>query len=280
MSSQSIGLFDSGVGGLTVLDSLVQRLPQENYVYFGDTLHMPYGSKAFEEIETLVEGILQWLCEEQQVKLVAVACNTSAGVLYETLATRCLVPLVEPITPVCRWLAETATFQKIGLIATPTTVRSNRYATVLQSLNPSLQLNSVGCEGLAKLIEEGHADIPACRALLESYLGPLVAWGMEALILGCTHYPHARKQIESLLPSSIQLLDPAEFMAAEVQSILNQQQLQNLSTTTGQIAYHVSHDPLLFQQTAQKLPLRYLNLQILPQMKDVIPAGAGLQSQG
>jgi glutamate racemase len=264
-SQQPIGLFDSGVGGLTVLETLVRLLPNENYLYFGDTLHMPYGSKSFSEIEQLVEGILTWLCDVQQVKLVAVACNTSAGVLYEQLAARCPVPLVEPITPICEWLATDATFEKVGLMATPTTVLSNRYASVLQNLNSRIALKQIPCDGLAKLIESGLAGTSECNTLLKGFLDPLVAWGMEALVLGCTHYPHARKQISQLLPAEVQILDPADFMGQRVQHCLKATEQQTVQTQPGVSQYFVSADPEAFLKTAQQLNLPSLSLdQVIP----------------
>lgn len=261
-----IGLFDSGVGGLTVLDSLLEVLPHEQYVYFGDTLNMPYGSKSFDEIRLLVDGILNWMCEVQQVKLVAVACNTSAGVLYEELIQRCPVPLVEPITPVCEWLAKEDTFRKVGLIATPTTVRSNRYGAVLKELNPAIELQQVPCDGLARLIESGLTDTEECEVLLRGFLEPLADWGLEALILGCTHYPHAARQIQKILPAGVQLLDPAEFMAQTTVQHLTSRNLLNPSTNGSKTDCYVSQNPVFFKETSQQLPLRRAVLKETPKL--------------
>lgn len=261
-----IGLFDSGVGGLTVLDCLLEVLPKEQYVYFGDTLHMPYGSKSFEEIRLLVDGILHWMCEVQQVKLVTVACNTSAGVLYDDLAQRCPVPLIEPITPVCQWLATDDSFRKVGLIATPTTVRSNRYGSVLEKLNPAIALQQVPCDGLARMIESGETETEECEALLRQFLEPLVEWGLEALILGCTHYPHAAKQIQKILPAGVHLIDPATLMAQEALQQLGSRNLINKTASTVKVDCYVSQNPLFFKETSQRLPLRHAVLKETPKL--------------
>lgn len=274
-SHTPIGLFDSGVGGLTVLENLVRVLPGERYVYFGDTLHMPYGSKSFQEIRLLVDGILDWLCVSQQVKLVAVACNTSAGVLYPLLEELCPVPLVEPITPICEWLATEDTFRKVGLIATPTTVRSERYPAVLASMTSKIEMTQVACDGLAKMIESGDLEdeshAKACRTLLKGYLDPLIAWGTEALILGCTHYPHARRQIAELLPDSLQILDPADFMSQKVYRLLDSKGLLSQDGIPGEIDYHVSHDPDAFLSVSRQLPLNNLQLRETPSLTVVNP---------
>ncbi len=272
--NRPIGLFDSGVGGLTVLENLVRVLPEEAYVYFGDTLHMPYGSKTFDEIRVLVEGILAWLCQEQQVKLVVVACNTSAGVLYPILDSLCPVPLIEPITPVCQWLAEEGEYRKVGVIATPTTVLSGRYASVLTGLNPAISVLQQPCDGLARMIESGEGDTVACRQLLETYLTPLVQWGAEAIILGCTHYPHVRHVVEAVVPSSVTILDPADFMSQKVYQLLGDGQGLRLGgRLPGDLTVHVSDGPELFKATSGQLPLRNLTLKDVPTLTVVTTKG-------
>ncbi|MBY0403824.1 MAG: glutamate racemase [Cyanobacteria bacterium] len=258
LKSSPIGLFDSGVGGLSVLNCLRKAFPKENYLYFGDTLNMPYGSKSFEEIRGLVSRILEWMCDEKGVKLVAVACNTSAGVLYHDLKKLSSVPIIEPITPICQVLAVEGRFTKVGLIATPTTVLSNRYETVLKEVAPHMTLHSMACDGLARMIESGQQGSDACDALLKGFLTPLVELGIEALILGCTHYPHAATQIRKHLPASVVLLDPAEAMAHEVEKQMERTQCQGSPLNPGKIDYYLSDNPVLFQQTSAILPLSHL----------------------
>lgn len=271
-----IGLYDSGVGGLSVLDQLLGELPGESYVYFGDTLNMPYGNKSKETLRGLVEGILEWLCREQGVKLVAVACNTTAGMLYEELQSLCPVPLVDPITPLCTWIAREQVYSKVGILATPKTVESGRYETVIADRTSKVQTRQVACEGLASLIEQGQMNTPECQALFMEYARPLLDWGAEAIVLGCTHYPHLMPVVRDSLPEGVDLLDPALWMGRAVREELAALNLLNPATSSvpmpaSSVKMTVSDAPQAFLNTALCLPLGHVVLDYPPHLRVMTP---------
>jgi glutamate racemase len=257
--AQPIGLYDSGVGGLTVLDALLATSPLESYCYFGDTANMPYGSKSKAELKALVTQILDWLCNTQQVKMVAVACNTTAGMLSDELQALCPVPLVDPISPICGYLTSKKPFQKVGILATPKTVESNRYVDLIEGVTSHIKTRQVACDGLASLVEQGKLGTPECNALFLQYAQPLLDWGAEALILGCTHYPHLIPSVSRLVPKEIALLDPAICMAKAVEeklTSLGSNMQGSAPKRSSQIHLAVSGNPKAFLETAQCLPLK------------------------
>lgn len=258
-SSQPIGLFDSGVGGLAVLDTLVQALPQESFVALGDTVNMPYGKKPLSFIRSRVETLLNWFMTEHQVKAIVVACNTSSVTIPEVRAQFSPPILtVDPVTSIATCLAQ-APYRKVGLLATLTTVQGNYYATTLQAVNPSIELKSVGCPLLASEIEAGRFEGLAIQELLKMRLAPLLDWGMEALILGCTHYPLAMAAFREVLPETVKVLDPAQAMADVLHDTLaTASLLLPPESPVGKQSFYVTADPGSFKTVAQSLPFQAL----------------------
>jgi glutamate racemase len=214
-----VGLFDSGVGGLTVLNSLLKtHLPVAQYAYFGDTAWMPYGNKSAKVIEERVRKIIHWHVNTNRASALMVACNTSAALLYNQLRDPvfCPVPFIDPISPITAWLGMQQPYKKVGLLATPGTVKSEGFTRALAHWTDQVYIKSVACEGLAAAIEQGTQGQQEVVHLLHVYLAPLLAWGAEAIILGCTHYPLAKKQLALLVPAEIALLDPADWMAEKL----------------------------------------------------------------
>lgn len=267
-----IGVFDSGLGGLRVLDRLMQTLPDEHFVYLGDTQHMPYGEKTQEQVSAYVTGCLNWLFKAHQVKMVVVACNTAAAVASDqfTLYGNEDVPFVDPVTPICRWLKQENAYRKVGVLATPATVASNRYAILLERLQADLALTQVPCDNLATIIEEGRFDSPECIAMLHQYLQPLKDEAVEALILGCTHYPYVINTIISMVPE-MDVLDPAVFMALEARRILSEACLgvssassghsnasEKITTRIAKVDYFVTAEPDRFYETSRRMPFQAL----------------------
>ena len=252
-------MFDSGLGGLLIFDLLKRELPNEWFVYLGDTMHMPYGQKTPEQIHHYVTTAMRWLIEEQGVKLVVVACNTASSVAANVFAKYADVPFVDPVAPICRWLTDhTSQYPRIGLMATPATVASNRYG---QLMPPGIELHSVSCGGLATLIEEGRGDSEECRQLLHTFVDPLVAWGMQGLILGCTHYPYVTHQIMPMLPAGIEILDPGVQVVQTVRQILIERRLAAPPNQPGGTQFFVTQAPERFFHTGQAMPFRYLEME-------------------
>jgi glutamate racemase len=264
-----IGVFDSGLGGLRVLDRLMQAFPSERFVYLGDTLNMPYGHKSHDDVKRFVAAALAWFFEPGEnrlpVKMMVIACNTAAavasGMFARYAAPPFSAPFVDPVTAICRWLADADCYKHIGVMATPATVASNRYRRVLDSLDATaLKVRQVGCEHLATVIEEGGLGTPACDALLVKYLAPLQAARVEAIVLGCTHYPYAQDRIAALAPET-DILDPDIYMVREVGRLLRARQLAAPPQTDRALAaveYFVTADSARFYEVSHRMPFRAL----------------------
>lgn len=265
LAKHPIGVFDSGLGGLRVLDRLMHTLPEERFVYLGDTLHMPYGLKTQADVVQYVENCLHWLFNRHQVKMVVVACNTAASVASTVFERYDGVPFVDPVTPICRWLKSDSKYGHVGVMATPTTIASNRYAQLLETMKEDgmqapIRLSQMACGNLASIIEAGEGDTLACEELLRQFTQPLNEEGVEAVILGCTHYPYVMEQVAALMPHA-DVLDPAVFMALEAKRLLDETKLASLLKTgraVAEVDYFVTAEPDKFYETSRRMPFQAL----------------------
>jgi glutamate racemase len=201
-----IGVFDSGVGGLTVLRELYRQLPHETYLYFGDTARLPYGNRSAAEILQFVREILVWM-QAQGVKMVIMACNTSSALALETVRAEFDIPILGVILPGARAAVQYG--KRIGVIATPATAASNAYRQAITEIDPLRQVWQVGCPEFVPLIEQNRVHEPYTRAIAQEYLSPLLDLRIDTLIYGCTHYPHLEPVLREILPSDVRLVDPA-----------------------------------------------------------------------
>ncbi|OUL26274.1 glutamate racemase [Nostoc sp. 106C] len=201
-----IGIFDSGVGGLTVLRQVYRQLPNESVIYFGDTARLPYGIRSQAEILQFVREILTWL-QQQQVKMVIMACNTSSALALETVREEFNLPILGVILPGARAAVQQG--KRIGVIATPATAKSNAYKQAILEIDPNVQVWQVGCPEFVPLIEQNRIHDPYTIEVARSYLEPLIHQEIDTLVYGCTHYPHLAPVLRSLLPSQVKLVDPA-----------------------------------------------------------------------
>ncbi len=233
MSEQAIGLFDSGIGGLSVFSELRRQLPDEAAIYFADTKHMPYGSRTTDELRRLVFAILDWLVE-QEAKLVIMACNTSSAWTLDLARKRYTVPILGMIQPTVRALA-CSSQESLGIIATEATVRSGKYPAELRRAGYTGQVTSQSCPRLASLIESG-ADQAELAAAVVEYLQPLKQAEVKRLVLACTHYPFASEQVAAYLGGRVELINPAEHVVAAAKQLLVSQGL--LSSSGGKPEYH------------------------------------------
>jgi glutamate racemase len=242
-----IGVFDSGVGGLTVLRELQHQLPNESFLYFGDTAHVPYGTRSQDEIQELVRQILTWLVE-QPIKMAIMACNTSSALALDAIRNEFEIPILGVILPGAR--AAVRSGRKIGVIATPATVASNCYKQAISEINPEVEVFQVACPEFVPLIEANQILHPHTRSVVWKHLQPLVEAEIDTLVYGCTHYPLLAPVIERLLPQSITLVNPAVQMATAAAQEL---ELLNLKSnqTNPEISFFVSGNPEQFAQSSQ-----------------------------
>jgi glutamate racemase len=220
-----IGLFDSGLGGLTVLRELYRQIPHESVVYFGDTARLPYGTRSQAEILQFVREILHWM-GSQGTKMVIMACNTSSALALETVRSEFNFPILGLILPGAR--AAVHQGKRVGVIATPATVASDAYQRAILEANPDAAVWQVACPEFVPLIEQGRIEDPYTYAVAEGYLQPLMDQQIDTLIYGCTHYPHLAPVLRRILPASVQLIDPAAHVVAAAARELDLLGLKNL----------------------------------------------------
>ena len=212
----SIGVFDSGVGGLTVVTALRRRLPRESILYLGDTARLPYGSKSPDTVTRYTRRNIEFLTE-RGVKAVVVACNTASALALPNLEPDFLnIPTWGVIEPGARKAAEVSRGGKVGIIATEATVRSDAYARELRRLRPDLEILSRACPLFVPLVEEGWHDDPVTEEVAQRYLAPLLEAGIDTLVLGCTHYPLLKPVLQRVVGPDVILVDSAEAVAEVV----------------------------------------------------------------
>mgnify|MGYP001813722942 CR=1 FL=1 len=214
--SKAIGIFDSGVGGLTVLKALRERLPGERFVYLGDTARLPYGTKTSATVRRYALNAASHLAAHD-VKLVVVACNTAYSYALEALTEVSSVPVVGVILPGVRADLLTGS-ERIGVIGTEGTIRSESYQTALAGLGPAVEVRATACPLFVPLAEEGWGDHDVTDQIAHHYLEPMLAWGVQAIILGCTHYPLLRPSLQRVVGPGVQLVDSASSVADAVLS--------------------------------------------------------------
>jgi glutamate racemase len=245
---QPIGVFDSGLGGLTVLQAIHDLLPQENTVYFGDTGRTPYGTKSPETIVKYALQISRFLLE-QPVKMIVIACNTASALAFEAVQAAVQVPVVEVITPGAEAAAATTRNQRIGIIGTRGTVNSGVYVRALRAAakgNPLILQQA--CPLFVGLAEEGWWDHPITRQIAAEYLASLIAADIDTLVLGCTHYPLLAPAIAEVMGQDVTLINAGSKVANEVARVLSGQNLLNPGDQPARHTFFTSDDARLFEQ--------------------------------
>lgn len=243
-----IGIFDSGVGGLTVLRELYRQLPQESALYFGDTARVPYGTRSPEQIIQFFREILTWMTQ-QGVKMVIMACNTSSALALEVARQEFEIPIVGIILPGARAAVQHG--RRIGVIATPATVASNAYQRAILEIDASAQVWQIGCPEFVPLIEQNRIHDPYTLSVARDYLTPLQQQGIDTLIYGCTHYPHLAPVLQKILLPSVTRIDPAVHVVAAAVQELELLGLKN-QTKSPQTRFCVSGDPAVFAMLASQ----------------------------
>jgi glutamate racemase len=247
---KSIGVFDSGVGGLTVVKELIRQLPKENIVYFGDTARVPYGIKSKETvIRFSIENILFLL--KQDVKLICVACNTVSSVALPVLKHHFKIPIVGVITPGVREAVYATRNKRIGVIGTKATIKSRTYEIQIKQLDPAVKVFAVACPLFVPFAEEGWLSGDVVLKVARTYLSPLKDAGVDTVILGCTHYPLLKPVIRKVMGEDVALIDSAKQVAIEVKKILAAEDILNYGRRSKH-KFYVSDNPEWFAGLAKR----------------------------
>ena len=242
-----IGIFDSGVGGLTVLREVRRRLPAEDLIYFGDTARVPYGIKSAATVTRYALEIGRFLLE-QEVKVVVAACNTAASVALEALAGELPIPVIGVIMPGAHAAAAATRNRRVGVIGTESTVASGAYVEAIRSVDPEIQVESRACPLFVPLAEEGWADHPVTRLVAQEYLEPLQTSGVDTLVLGCTHYPLLAAAVQEVVGPEVLLVDSARETAREVAAVLRPAGLARRTNSHPTCRYFVTDSPERFRR--------------------------------
>jgi len=251
-ADQAIGIFDSGLGGISVVRALMNLLPHEHLIYFGDTARVPYGSKSRETVIRFSHQISSFLVEKK-VKMIVVACNTASAVALRSLQENFNLPVVGVIEPGSRAAVNHAKHRRIGVIGTAATIRSGAYGSAIRNLDPEMDVVDQPCPLLVPLVEEDWPHDDVVQSVLENYLHIFKQNKPDSLILGCTHYPYLKKAIQQVLGEEVRLVDSGEETAAEVQKVLHNLNLINLEAgDPGRHKFFVSDFPQQFEETASR----------------------------
>ena len=245
MAWKAIGIFDSGVGGLTVLKEVVRALPQEDTIYLGDTARVPYGTKSPETVIRYSRQIARYLYS-RDIKLLVVACNTASAVALATLQKEFPIPIVGVIEPGARAAAQVTRSGKVGVIGTAGTIASSAYTKAIKRINPEIEVVTRACPLFVPLAEEGWVDNEVARMTARMYLGELRDQGVDTLVLGCTHYPILKGVIAEVMGTGVTLVDSAEETALTVAQILSGQALLRPEGERGNHHYYVTDIPAGF----------------------------------
>ncbi|MBI4597778.1 MAG: glutamate racemase [Candidatus Omnitrophica bacterium] len=250
-SRQPIGVFDSGIGGLTVVKALMEELPSESIVYFGDTARVPYGTKSKTTIVKFslenVEFLLRF-----GVKCIVIACNTSSSWALPTLRKYFKVPIIGVIRPGALAAVRASRTKRIGVIGTNATVHSGAYETAIHRLDPAVKVFSQSCPLFVPLVEEGWLNGLISRHIAEEYLAPLKRRRIDTLILGCTHYPLLASTIQQALGSQVTLVDSARQTAAEVRGVLSGAETLRDQQGAARYRFFVTDEPAHFSRIGHR----------------------------
>lgn len=259
-SARPIGVFDSGVGGLTVVRALMERLPLESIVYFGDTARVPYGVKSVATIEHYTAQITDFLLQ-QEVKMLIIACNTMAAVAARVVAERAAgIPVIDVIEAGSQAAVEQSPGGRIGVIGTPTTINSNAYARRMHALDPGVRIHSQACPLFVPLVEEGWLDHPVTRMTAQEYLRPVLVEDVDSLVLGCTHYPLLKPLLREVVGPGVRLIDSAVTTAELAARCLYNAGLAHTGTLPASYRYIVTDVPLRFQTIGERFLGRSLGV--------------------
>ncbi|MBI3236677.1 MAG: glutamate racemase [Chlamydiales bacterium] len=250
-SSLGIGIFDSGFGGLTIMQAVCDLLPNENIVYFGDTARVPYGGKSAQTILRYAQENVSFL-KDQGIKALVIACHTVCSVAFESLQDTFDIPIIGIIDLAIDEIASMSSKNKLGVLATKATIGSGIYEKKIQEKIPGADVTSISCPLFVPLIEEGYIDHPLTELVIDEYIKPLKERPIDAVLLACTHYPLLYQAIQKKLGSEVLLIDPAKRCALKLKEMLEEKLLLNLKNDSPSYRFYVSDDPEKFSLHGKK----------------------------
>ncbi len=253
MDDRPIGIFDSGFGGLTVARAMIDLLPGEDLIYFGDSGRYPYGSRPLEEVREFALQVTGYLVKQHGVKMVVVACNTAAAAALELLRFECDVPVVGVIEPGVRSLVRATRNGRVGVIGTVGTVQSGAYQRAVGATRAAVVLTCAACPGFVEFVERGDTASDQVHVLAERLLAPLLQADVDSLLLGCTHYPFLARTIGDVMGRDVVLVSSADETAFEVRSILGETGLGRRSAGKGRHRFVSSGDVRWFRSLGSRL---------------------------
>ena len=253
-SNAPIGVFDSGIGGLTVAREIMRNLPSEKIVYFGDTARLPYGSKSKDTIIRYSRQIVRFL-QSRKVKAIVVACNTASALALDTLEKEIDIPIIGVVKPGARVAAQATVSKRVGVIATEATIRSGLYTELIQEIDPEISVIGKPCPLFVPLVEEGWRKDPITEMIARRYLEVLQEQDIDTLILGCTHYPLLRKLIGDIMGDKVRLVNPAYETSMVLKKLLADQHMENQGGTKEEFPYrfYVSDAAEKFKEFANSI---------------------------
>ena len=249
-----VGVFDSGVGGLTVAREIMRQLPNENLVYFGDTARVPYGSKSRDNIIRYSRQIIHFL-KTKGVKAIVIACNTASALALDVVREESDIPIIGVVEPGARAALQITQTKKIGVIGTEATVQSAMYGKIIKGLDPTVSVIGKACPLFVPLVEEGFAKHKVTEEIIDYYLASMKESDIDSLILGCTLYPLLRSRIRAYLGDKIQLVNPAYETAMDLKYILKESGMENAGKEGEHATYsfYVSDAADKFKQFANSI---------------------------
>lgn len=247
-----VGIFDSGIGGLSVLQEIRDLLPGENLIYIADQTHVPYGSRSRGEVFAFSDGIVRFLIKNQ-TKLVVIACNTASAVALADLRKKYPSLLFVGMEPAVKPAAAGTMTGVVGVLATPATFQGDLYASTVERFAKGVKILQDTCPGLVSKIEAGEINSPATREILERALHPMLAEGVDEIVMGCTHYPFVIPLIRDIVGEQVEVIDPAPAVARQAGRLLAEYDLQRGIEDQGKVLFYTTGDTARFDQIAAGL---------------------------
>lgn len=240
-SNSPIGIFDSGIGGISVLRAIREQMPAESVLYFGDQVHIPYGPRPMQQIRNFSEAITRFLID-RDAKIIVVACNTASAAALKYLRQKFPKFQFVGMEPAVKPAAEHTHTGKVGVLATPATFQGELYASVVERFANGVELFQDTCNGLVQQIEQGNLEGKQTRKILENALLPMLEKDIDTVVLGCTHYPFVIPLIEEIVGEKVRVIDPAPAVAKQTERLLEAQGIRNDSGTKGNVRFYTSGD--------------------------------------